>query len=216
MGDGISRKRHCPGERLHGSGRHKGSISAAIIALCFGLATAMVAAPSDARETVDDTPMTFVLADSPADRQRQDLLEGGDQTIYAAGGITSGTTKQFLAFVKAHNVTQARVYFDSPGGLSIEGMELGRAIRTLHFNTAVRPPPPAGARPPPPAPPPPRRRAPGRGGAPSLPSAPARAPMPMPVAKRVSSTRAAAAWACINSTSTRRRRRPATFRQCPP
>ncbi|WEJ97931.1 MAG: hypothetical protein P0Y59_13245 [Candidatus Sphingomonas phytovorans] len=137
MGDGISRKRHYPGERFRGPTRHKGSIVAAIIAMCLGLATATVAAPSDARETVDDTPMTFVLADSPADRQRQDLLEGGDRTIYAAGDITSGTTKQFLAFVKARNITQARVYFDSPGGLSLEGMELGRAIRALHFNTAV-------------------------------------------------------------------------------
>ena len=123
MGNGVSGKWAGPG-----------AILTAIGVLLVSLT--MTAAPSAAREMAD-TPMTFTLADSPADRQRQDLLEGGDQTIYASGTIVDGTTKRFLAFVKARSITQARVYFDSGGGLAFEGMELGRAIRDLHFNTDI-------------------------------------------------------------------------------
>lgn len=131
MGNGISGKPASLGGSLVGKARLAGFVRAA----CLGLAIAVTTAPSVARDKMLD--MTFALADSPADRQRQDLFEGGDRTIYATGDITEGTADRFRAFVKDHHITQARVYFDSPGGLTFEGMELGKAIRELHFNTDV-------------------------------------------------------------------------------
>lgn len=137
MGNGISATLASLGDSPSGNGRHTASLTTAVRTFCLGLAMALAAAPSMARDRTPDTPMVFTLADSPADRQRQDLLEGGDRTIYAAGDITEGTADRFRAFVKAHHITLGRVYFDSPGGLAFEGMELGKAIRELHFNTDV-------------------------------------------------------------------------------
>ena len=137
MGGRISGKQVGSGGRFFGLGRYNGPIVTLLRTLCLGLTIAVTVPPAVARDRMADAPMTFTLADGPADRQRQKLLEGGDRTIYAAGTITDGTTARFLAFVKARHITQGRVYFDSPGGLVFEGMELGKAIRALHFNTDV-------------------------------------------------------------------------------
>ena len=104
------------------------------LALALSVAAIGKAAPA---QTTPETPMTFTVKESPTDRRLQALLEDGDQTIYAAGQITPGTTKRFRDFIAAKRITQARVYFDSSGGSVVEGMELGSAIRELHFNTDV-------------------------------------------------------------------------------
>jgi len=107
-------------------------------ALSLTLALGLIAIVDAAlAQTTPETPMAFTVAESATDRELQALLDGGDQTIYAAGKITPGTTKRFRDFVTAKRITQARVYFDSSGGSVVEGMELGSAIRELHFNTDV-------------------------------------------------------------------------------
>ena len=61
----------------------------------------------------------------------------GYRQIYASGPITEGDADRFVAFVRTHKLDAARVIFNSPGGSLFEGVKLGRAIRALHFDTAV-------------------------------------------------------------------------------
>ena len=92
MAEGISDKQVGSGGWLFGLGRCNGPIVTLLRTLCLGLTMAVMVPPAVARDRMLDAPMTLTLADSPADRQRQKLLEGGDRTIYAAGNITDGTT----------------------------------------------------------------------------------------------------------------------------
>src|SRR5882757_4188503 len=97
----------------------------------------VIVAPPLALAT-SDKPMTFRLEpNTPAARSLHALLDAGDRTIYADGEITPGTTARFLAFVRTHHLTRARVYLDSPGGSVTDALEFGNAIRELHFNTDV-------------------------------------------------------------------------------
>jgi len=83
----------------------------------------VIVAPSLALAT-SDKPMTFRLEpNTPAARSLHALLDAGDRTIYADGEITPGTTARFLAFVRTHHLTRARVYLDSPGGSVTDALD---------------------------------------------------------------------------------------------
>lgn len=64
-------------------------------------------------------------------------LSGGVFDIYANGEITEGTTERLIALVRENRINAAKVHFNSPGGSLIEGIKLGRALRTLGFNTTI-------------------------------------------------------------------------------
>lgn len=61
--------------------------------------------------------------------------------IYLDGLIDSQASQRFTNLVGQHGITDAAVYFNSPGGSLIEGMAIGRALRARGFETHV------GARP---------------------------------------------------------------------
>jgi hypothetical protein len=91
-------------------------------------------APAPARA---DTPMTFFMVTDPQERWVRKTVGNGVEDIYAAGEITEGTTDRFLAFVRQNKVEAAEIHFNSPGGSLVEGMRLGRVIRTLQYFTTI-------------------------------------------------------------------------------
>lgn len=99
---------------------------------CWVFAIACVATPASA-----DEPMTFFMESDQQSRLAAALLRGGVEDIYASGEITEGTKDRFLAFVRSRQVEAAKIHFNSPGGSLAEGIELGRAIRSLGFFTSV-------------------------------------------------------------------------------
>ena len=84
-----------------------------------------------------DTPMKFYMETDPSTRIFHKMIGAGIENIYASGEITQGTTDRFLAFVRTNRVEGAKIHFNSPGGSLAEGIELGRAIRTLQFYTTI-------------------------------------------------------------------------------
>lgn len=84
--------------------------------------------------------MSFSLATDKADQFAQ-ITVRGELDIYAEGVIATGDTQRLLEFAREKRIEAARIVFNSPGGALIEGVQLGRAIRALGFNTAI------GARP---------------------------------------------------------------------
>lgn len=62
---------------------------------------------------------------------------GGETRIYANGEITPSTTIEFERFVKEKNITSATVLFNSSGGSLFGGMQLGKKIRSLGFDTGI-------------------------------------------------------------------------------
>lgn len=83
------------------------------------------------------SPMTFTSETDSQKRWAQKVVGGGVEDIYAEGDITEGTTDRLLAFIQRNQIQAAKIHFNSPGGSLIEGMNLGRAIRSLQFFTTV-------------------------------------------------------------------------------
>lgn len=65
------------------------------------------------------------------------VISNGKQEIFASGEIDSGATERFLKFIQEKSIENAIVLFDSPGGSLAEGINLGKAIRAMQFDTAV-------------------------------------------------------------------------------
>lgn len=84
-----------------------------------------------------DGPMEFFVDQSEQAVLKDLLLNGGVRTVFASGEITEGTTERFLAFIQLNKIEDATIHFASPGGSLLEGMRLGRAIRSLSFSTTV-------------------------------------------------------------------------------
>ncbi|HEX6860820.1 MAG TPA: hypothetical protein VF138_11555 [Caulobacteraceae bacterium] len=58
--------------------------------------------------------------------------------ILATGEIEKGSAEAFTQFARANHIRRgARVIFDSPGGVLLEGLRLGRAIRDAGLVTSV-------------------------------------------------------------------------------
>lgn len=79
-------------------------------------------------------PMSFTLERTDARSVGLDLF----QIIFADGEITAQTGKQFREWAAANQlIPGATVYFNSPGGSVVGGLQLGQAIRDLGFETDV-------------------------------------------------------------------------------
>jgi hypothetical protein len=80
--------------------------------------------------------MKFWISSDQAKRLSDIMFQGAD-SVYAEGNITEGTAERFMVFVEQKGIKHARVFFNSPGGSLLEGVELGRVIRALRFDTAI-------------------------------------------------------------------------------
>ena len=58
-------------------------------------------------------------------------------TIYLDGYIDSLASQRFTNLIGQHGITDAAVYFNSPGGSLLEGMAIGRTLRARGFETHV-------------------------------------------------------------------------------
>jgi hypothetical protein len=105
----------------------------AALLLCLSLLIAIRPAAAGPGEH----PMTFKLGQPGKPAGLSKLARTSDQPIWASGDITNDTADRFRAFIAANKITRGRVYLDSPGGSVIGGIELGKAINTLHLNTDV-------------------------------------------------------------------------------
>ncbi|MBJ6985589.1 hypothetical protein [Luteimonas sp. MC1750] len=82
--------------------------------------------------------MQFKIAsETPENSLFRVAIRGGQFEIFASGEIDPGATERFQKFAATNSITDAIVLFDSPGGSLSEGMRLGRAIRSMRFNTGV-------------------------------------------------------------------------------
>lgn len=81
--------------------------------------------------------MEFYSINSEIERFRQIAFHGGQERIYASGLIEFDTSAQFEEFIVKNKIEWAKVYFNSPGGSLIGGMQLGRSIRRLGFDTTI-------------------------------------------------------------------------------
>ncbi|WP_223532802.1 hypothetical protein [Pseudomonas sp. GL-RE-20] len=86
----------------------------------------------------EDAAMTFRMTPDTEQERFIRRVVGGRIKIYAKGTITEGTHLKFLEFLKQNNVNEAvTLYFNSPGGSLVEGITLGRVIRTLGYSTGI-------------------------------------------------------------------------------
>ncbi|MGY4397709.1 hypothetical protein ACVWZA_002906 [Sphingomonas sp. UYAg733] len=81
--------------------------------------------------------MTFSVITNPEFRRAEAATLGETVPILASGVIVKDTVADLRAFVRARGIKSATIYLNSDGGLMEGGMELGRAIRELRFNTDV-------------------------------------------------------------------------------
>jgi hypothetical protein len=82
--------------------------------------------------------MQFSIINTEVERFKQIVLEGGQVRIFAVGDIEANTADKFRAFVTTHNIKDAKVHFNSPGGSLTGGLRLGELIRDLGFDTTVQ------------------------------------------------------------------------------
>lgn len=72
------------------------------------------------------------------ERLDQGPLCRANACILATGEIEKGAAEEFTTFARTHRVPRgATVIFDSPGGVLLESLKLGRAIREAGLFTAV-------------------------------------------------------------------------------
>ena len=55
--------------------------------------------------------------------------------VQAKGAIRTGDSKRFKNFSKSNDIRGMEIFLDSPGGLTIEALGIGRAIRKLGMRT---------------------------------------------------------------------------------
>lgn len=96
-----------------------------------GLVTGLLAVcqPAHAEK---QRPMTFEII------EQRSSPDGVTASIYASGDITDGTARRFEEMVAGARIRNAVVSFDSRGGLVVESVRLGQAIRRLGFGTSVQ------------------------------------------------------------------------------
>lgn len=73
----------------------------------------------------------------PGTSSRFDGATGRSWTIFLDGQIDEGAAERVLDELARNEIASARVYLNSPGGLLLEGMKLGRLIRQRGFSTYV-------------------------------------------------------------------------------
>lgn len=105
--------------------RHIGlnrTTAAAIAAACLAVSSPALA-----------DPMNFEVVKQDAERPGAAV----SAAIYAHGDITEDTARRFDEVVERERIGNAVVYFDSSGGLVVESIRLGQAIRKHGYATSV-------------------------------------------------------------------------------
>ena len=82
--------------------------------------------------------MDFSVPEGQQENFIRIAMNGGRYDIYASGTISSNTGEMLESFVRERKISHARVHLDSPGGSLVGGINLGRAIRRLGFETNVK------------------------------------------------------------------------------
>ena len=82
------------------------------------------------------TGLRFAFASDPASRFAE-VSTQGYRNVFVTGEFREGDASRFADFVRRNELEMANVVFDSPGGSLIEGINLGRLIRSLRFNTDI-------------------------------------------------------------------------------
>ena len=99
-----------------------------------GVSLTGFAGSAGAPDNTHVVPMAFTLiTEGPADACAGKCR----QLIAASGMITADTPRQFLAFTRESQATDATVVLESDGGSVLGALDLGRAIRRLGFATTV-------------------------------------------------------------------------------
>jgi hypothetical protein len=81
--------------------------------------------------------MTFTTINTQEEKFVQLVMHGGQVRIFAQGDIEEDTADTFKAFVRSHQIENAIVELNSPGGSLVGGLNLGAAIRDLGFDTEI-------------------------------------------------------------------------------
>ena len=78
-----------------------------------------------------------MLPDTSEQRRITETIYQGRTQIYVSGEISEDSAQLLRFFVLRHAIRRATVHLDSPGGSLMGGIELGRTIRNLGFDTSV-------------------------------------------------------------------------------
>lgn len=83
--------------------------------------------------------LTFtVTPERESERMYRVLADGGRREVFAEGDIAVGDTMRLRRFLAENKIDDALIIFNSPGGVLIEGLQLGRMLRELGHDTEVR------------------------------------------------------------------------------
>lgn len=74
---------------------------------------------------------------APGSSSRFDRAAAQGWTIFLDGRIDEGAAERLRDEIALRDIESARVFLNSPGGLLLEGMELGRQIRRRGFSTYI-------------------------------------------------------------------------------
>lgn len=99
-----------------------------LLLLCFVLASSQAHA---------ETLQFSLPPDTIENRFHRETFNGGSHEIFASGEIDENAAQRLAQFVSNNKIDHATVVLNSPGGSLGGGINLGRAIRELNFNTRV-------------------------------------------------------------------------------
>jgi hypothetical protein len=108
----------------------------AVAALSFCAATdagSQIRRESDVHARLSKAPLTFFLAKGETDA----CGPGCDTWIAVEGQFDQGAAKRFAAFVKRLDNKDLPVFMNSPGGLTDEGLAVGRFLRSNKMRAGV-------------------------------------------------------------------------------
>jgi hypothetical protein len=90
--------------------------------------------PAAAASNGDALAFEFI---PPGASSRSERAAAQDWAIFLDGRIDEGAAERLRDELARREIGSARVYLNSPGGLLLEGMELGRLIRRRGFSTYI-------------------------------------------------------------------------------
>jgi hypothetical protein len=105
--------------------------------LCFfslaHSAEAQIRRQSDIDARLAKVAMRFYVAEGPANSCGRSCT----RWIAIEGEFDKGSSKRLTEFIKSNNLTALPVFFHSTGGLTDEGINIGRELRDLKMRTGV-------------------------------------------------------------------------------
>ena len=87
---------------------------------------------SEAANSAEDAEVSVLRAD-----RLIEITAGAKPEIYIDGELTDATIGKFVATVVTQQLTAGTVYFNSPGGNLLAGIEFGRQIRKTGWSTRI-------------------------------------------------------------------------------